>query len=415
MRELALMPSLRSLAYEVVSAFEMAQVVLVQFPTRESYDDWIQLIVDACNNELQVRDEESIQPFEVSRDRWSPCSMKNELTFAAETSFKKFLAEYGPSPIHISLAGEPEDIPHLDEWSDFIKDSVQTFKEFEAGARARYLLVTHTSSLPLGYREGPNCRVYQLWNPITWEELRLAAAARIGSDVSDISRSWMVATYTAACCSSPRLLEQLCVSRPQTLRGTFEIALDFFGTTPRMNDGKIANRTSFGRRGWVVQECFEPNWREGAQIGATLERGMTGPPLGTSSRERQASIERRIWQEQVAGLFPIVSELSWHTMGILNRWLPKDWQQTLSRFMSIDVADCPYTEPAKVLDFLRQYQNLSRALPRTALDLLYSLRRVRNDIAHLRPVDLRDVAGLWDLYHRAVDQTSARSNPRLWS
>ena len=61
---------------------------------------------------------------------------------------------------------------------------------------------------------------------------------------------------------------------------------------------------------------------------------------------------------------------------------------------------CLETEPGEILRIFRDNRNLGN-LPMKSYELLQNLRIVRNKLAHLEPVDFKDVRQIWALFERA--------------
>jgi hypothetical protein len=402
-REFAGTPTLRSLAKEIVSAFEASQVVFVQFPTQSHYGNWIDSILAACDDELVLRSQGllGLQHFNGADGVLSPTTLLTQLTHGDNTSLEGFVSDFGEDPIHLSFAQLGEGSPLPDNWASFLEAIVKCMKASDAGDKSRYLLISLTAPvLPRGL-EGLGSKLYQLWNPITWEELRIVASGMLGPDPSEVTRAWMISTYTGACCWNPKLLRTLCIERPKTLALTMKSVLDEVPLGHQGNEHATDAMLGGNWRPWAVPETCNAQWSSGIQIGRTIDRGCMGIPEGQTNSEREASLSRHIWREQVSGLFPMIAELSTQSLRLTDSWLKGQWREGLATFANTTHDEVIFLEPSTVLAFLRDEPHLSRKLPTTILSLLNTLREIRNGIAHLKPVDLNRLTTLWDLYSRA--------------
>jgi hypothetical protein len=101
----------------------------------------------------------------------------------------------------------------------------------------------------------------------------------------------------------------------------------------------------------------------------------------------------------------MIAEFSVRSMRLLDLWVGTEWRVNLGRFAGVSKEETYYLEPSSVLEFLRGEPGLKSKLPRSLFDLLDALRRARNKIAHLRPLDLRELTKVWELF-RGCEQIS---------
>lgn len=400
---------LRNLAREIVSAFQASQMVVLQFPTSSDYAEWVPAVLRACDNELQSIGCGTLQSFDASAPGSLPSSLFEECFLDADCSIESFIFESGLDPTHIAFPEISNSAGMIDQWAGFLSAAVKCLKSLKSESESRYLLVTLNDPAELSQIEGPSCKIYRLWNPVSWEELRLVASSMIGPASPEISRYWKIATYTGACCMSPRLLELLCGEQPATLNRTLEVVLQ--NARPSEVTFRDDHNGSFPVfwRPWSVPEACVRTWARGWQIGATLDRGLSGPPEGATYEERLVALERRIWREHVAGLFPMIAEFSARSMRLLDLWLGTNWRLALGQFAGVPKEETYYSEPSIVLEFLRGEPGLKSKLPRSLIELLDALRKARNKIAHLRPLDLRELTKVWELF-RGCEQISNSAN-----
>lgn len=358
-------------------------------------------IIAACNDELLLRGEGELEEFSCGEQKLAPGLFLEKLTYDADTSVQGFLHEFGTHPVHMEFLSACDRPTLDDEWTKFLEAVTKELKSCDPGQRSRYILVSLADSESHQRLKSPVIKLYQLWNPITWEETRVLASTLLGPEPSEISKIWMIATYTGACCSDPQLLERLCSEKPKSLASTIELALGLMlgdhGDAVHLSDPAPIG----GWRPWSVPEESLAGWANGFQIGATLDRGFAGLPPGLSKQDRQASLGRRIWREQAAGLFPLIAELSTQSLQLLNSWLGKGWCEHLASYSEMRDDEVLFTEPSIVLRFLREQDGAYGRLPKTIIELLYALKNTRNSIAHLQPVELTRLTSLWDFFYRA--------------
>ena len=408
MRELAGTSSLRSLASEVVSAFEASQLAVIQFPGGSEHDEWIEAILGACDDELERRGEGTLKTFADGNQGFSPKDLLEASFLDSSEPVESALIKCGTDPIHIPFRMPSDTRGISDEWSLFFASAARLMKSREMGTTTRYVLISLAQPILPASLNGPSCKIYQLWNPLSWEETRTVSSQLLGPDSSEIRRFWMVATYAGACCSSPSILKALCTQRPETISSTINLVMNLARVDGQAGKDTQLGGSPTGWRAWSVPDSYVESWGSGAQLGFTLDRGSAGPPWGETDEQRSFSLGRRIWREHAAGLFPMLAELSARSIRSLDGLLGDTWRQQFANSSDILPVDVDFQEPTAVLQFLHNDWRSPRKPSKIALDLLHGLRRARNEIAHLRPLDLRDLTGIWDLFRRAEDISKSR-------
>jgi len=135
-------------------------------------------------------------------------------------------------------------------------------------------------------------------------------------------------------------------------------------------------RAEAARRGWNAARARRPNWEDGLIDAVNGEDVVHSVAL--ASRGDEAELRRRIWQAEVAVLYPFLEE---QRLQLLPRLRPYLRLPVETAYGPVD--DIYDLELGQLVYFLR-----GRNLPRELWRLLTLLTDMRHALAHLRPVPI---------------------------
>ena len=102
-----------------------------------------------------------------------------------------------------------------------------------------------------------------------------------------------------------------------------------------------------------------------------------------------------IWQEQVVGFFPLLIRLS----SLVAQNITKTQSDAWTRYLPEEYKGSTDTvEPGLILSTFGENRDRLGKLPKPLLNLLHSLRIVRNKLAHTEAIDCWEVNNLWEQY-----------------
>ena len=242
-------------------------------------------------------------------------------------------------------------------------------------------------------RAGVGVRVRALWNVARWEECRLLVESMLDIKENALFRAWRIAVYCAVSNQNPTLISLLCRNRPNSLNETIEMALDQVG------GGKIAPAGTpmlfLPEHRWEIPSHVVCDWAEGRISGSTLERGST---LNIEFMEREDARKYmfdKIWIEQVAGLLPLIMEIGFSSAQAAMNVAGS------ARFGELD--EDQYRMDGRVIleptEIIRRLEGPPKTrVPNTLWQTLLLLNKTRNDLAHMRAVELGRIRQLWQNY-----------------
>ena len=152
---------------------------------------------------------------------------------------------------------------------------------------------------------------------------------------------------------------------------------------------------------------LRPLWMHGA-LSWTLEYGLELHPAALALLDRQEELRHRLWRGQAELLLPLLDDLRLTVCGSLTRahgrdW-PVRWYQPASPIEEEEVEDNPLACGWGYLAWLlRKCSQLGSE--RRLLSLVSQAHRIRNELAHYRPVAFRDFERLWGELHRVSRHT----------
>ena len=111
------------------------------------------------------------------------------------------------------------------------------------------------------------------------------------------------------------------------------------------------------------------------------------------SKTADRYVRAAIWREQLSGLFPVVVELGFSAASTITSVVGRDWLQEVPAERKISDGDVQL-EPKEVMDIFatRRYGRL----PTSIWSFLSLLRRTRNDLAHMSPIELQQMRQIWE-------------------
>ena len=375
------LPGIRGLALEVLEGLREGALVAVSVPSGATGERWLRWLLQALHDQSRERGEPL--PLKAGLFRGSQSDPLGELAAAGPTEGVESLDDllaYIPDDGALIVVVECDDVLSP-EWKRFF-DSVARAYVGTDTHRLRPLL-----AVIVGSREYPPIvpdvasRVFALWNVVRWEELRLLAAAVLPQDENALTRAWRVATYAGAANWDPDLLLALCRASPDRLDHVLDLALDkaVGHDDPEWNRGTVPDQT------WQVPAtCIEP-WASGELFGHTVDRGAARALASMPRQTAEHYARAAIWREQLTGLFPVIVELGFGITSILTSLLGAGWHRDVPEERRVS-DDFLRLEPGGIMDILGAHHH--GRVPTSLWSLLGLLRRTRNDLAHMSPVDL---------------------------
>ena len=282
------------------------------------------------------------------------------------------------------------------EWKKLLSEFARIYRIAGLDLRQRPFLVNL-----IGCSEYPpvrltvGIRTRALWNVVRWEEVRLFTESRLSTSEHALVRAWRIAVYSASSNGDLDVILELCKEVPNSLSDAIECGLD--ASQCGSSSSETLEVPFVPDQRWNVPAAVVSSWATGMVTGSSLERGTNFNLKYVARSQARVYLHHAIWREQVSGLLPIVMEIGVLTNEAVRReigdgWLADEPQGTNGLKGQI------FLEPSEVIDRLTRFS--SRRVSRILSDTLKLLRRTRNDIAHMRPVDYDRIVELSIRYDR---------------
>ena len=383
------LPGVRGLVSEVLAELREGSLVAVSVPSGGTGARWLGWFREALRERTRECGERvpvELPPFPGSLpDPFSAIAAANGIGQVRDLDD---LLEYFPDEGALVLVVECG--PNLGaEWKRFF-DSVRRAFRGAGSRRLRPVL-----ALIVGSDEYPpiandvGSRVFALWNMLRWEELRLLAVDVLPQDENALVRAWRTATYAGAANSDPEMLLRLCRECPDRLHRVIDVVLSDANSEgeSKLDVGHLPDQ-----RWHVPPACLGP-WSVGELIGHTVDRGTVRAIAGMVSETADRYVRAAIWREQLSGLFPVVVELGFSVASMITSVVGQDWLREVPAERRISDGDLRL-EPKEVMDIFET--NRYPRLPTSIWSLLGLLRRTRNDLAHMSPIELPQMKRIWE-------------------
>jgi len=279
-------------------------------------------------------------------------------------------------------------------WILFAEKAARFFRVGDSEYRPRIICLFMISPPAIPpVRASPGLRNYVFWNPLTWEEVRLLVSDTISESENPLTRAWKVSTYAGASCLDPSVVSLLTTKQPTSLDGVKRIIQDCLNDDDS-DPGTYEYSGRFHRESrWDVPSALIPDWQTGYLVGTTLDRGASLSLTGVRGVGLDRHINQAVWREQIAGLFPLLMEMTFIISQALTNTVGREWKSYLEEGEGKDTA-----EPGAILFVFSKYR-LGR-LPNDIYRILKDLKDVRNSLAHLEPIEYRNIQQIYDKFKR---------------
>lgn len=389
------LPSLKKIANVIITEGSSGQLIIFCIPTENIWMKWKDLLITALNNQSNEKNKNQIWHMHTAdEDSDTPKKdLADFLSLGEYASLDEILDSSGnDSPIAIELlcAGSLKK-----PWQDFINKTARFFRVSDSYNKNRVVCIfaiAPPSYPPIKVNAGMRC--YGFWNPLRWEESRLIVADNFSEKENAMARAWRISTYTGAANSDPYLIKLLSINSPRSLSDLKKEIFSNRKANERTDNNANIETRFYDEKSWDVPSGLTKKWLSGDIIGNTLDRGSIIPWQNISDDNFDNIFSRTIWREQVAGLYPLLMEITYFTSEIITKTKGKKWKNYLTSGENIGSE----TEPGVILAIFKE-NNLGE-LPDKVFKLLRQLRIVRNKLAHLKPVDLKDVNQVWTLFDK---------------
>ena len=385
------LPGLRGLASEVLAGLREGFLVSVSAPGGSAGRQWLAWLIEAIRRQARERgDPLPIDLRELSGSLTDPLAELSASGCVGRPRNLNDLLEFYPDDGALVLVVECE-FALSRPWKLLLEE----IRRACCGAGSRRLRPVLT--IVVGSREYPpithdvGTRVYALWNTVRWEELRLLADSILPRSENTLTRAWRVATYSGAANGDPEVLVHLCRESPDRVAEVVALALGCSEGQP--DPGGSTGILPEGR--WSVPPAAVAPWAAGGLRGYTLERG---PMRAVGAMARDAGgryVRAAIWREQLTGLFAVVVELGLHAANAITSVLGPEWQKAIPTERKVSDGDIRM-DPKEVLGIVSDGR--FGRVPQSITNFLDLLRRTRNDLAHMSPVELQRIRHIWQGY-----------------
>ena len=382
------LPGIRRLASEVLTELGEGALVALSAPSGATGKRWLGWLLEALRS--QTREGGEPPPIELPPLAGSLPDPLSEIATTGSVGQVRSLddlLEYFSGEGPLVLVIECESNLGLG-WKHFFDAVRRVFRVADARRLRPVLAVIVGSCEYPPITNDVGSRVFALWNLFRWEELRILAIDVLPQNENALTRAWRVATYAGAANGDPQMLLRLCRESPDRLDQVVGLATQDAGS----HGGCEWDTHPVSDQRWDVPPgCIGP-WSVGELLGYTVDRGALRAVGGMAGETADRYLRAAIWREQLTGLFPVVVELGFRIVPTITSLIGPDWLQEVPDEKRVSEMDFRL-EPKEVMDIFGAGQ--FGKLPESIWSFLDLLRRTRNDLAHMSPIELRQVREIW--------------------
>jgi len=384
-------PSFTRLARRINSALEAPKLVILKFPSGEIAEGWECHLRQALDESLRIQSNiEELIEVEIGANDTDVFSKISSALECEITNVQELLEAYdGEPPLVIK---RPNNVEINNHWQSLLQNIASEFKKADSNRYYRMILLIDFggNSFKEFQSTSPVVDTFQLWNPLSWEELRAYTKQQLTHESNEARRAWMISTYCGASNFDIGVLEHLIFHQPGSIEQTISSALEKLPKSiPGAQNQSKRLPTTFGHE-WQPPLNLHERWGNGELIGSQIDRGLIQPWSAVSSDKREDLLHHYIWREQVTGLFALLIEIGREANDFVFSQFGSDW---------IDSSKLAI-EPGEILSSFPEYK--LGPIPPTLNKLLKGLRGARNRLAHLCPIEQSDLDSIWDLRLRVL-------------
>ena len=398
MQRLAELPSLKEISEIILAEGRAGQLILFSIPDWDIWNKWREYLLQALKNRLLERGEETFwQTLQVDTIQDNPHELICDYLALPQPAGQDELltAPANEQPLIIELDCDGKSLGN--GWRDFIVRTARYFRVSDSvhSCRCICIFVLSPAELPPVPTDA-GLRCFAFWNPLRWEEARLIAADAVQEHDNVLARTWQISSYSGAANADPDILARLTRNVPQSLREIREQLNSCRKQKSSSPNVPTAAKRFYTELRWNVPTGLVDIWLGGCLLGNTLDRGAIIPWNRVSEKEFDKILNRSVWREQVAGLFPLLMEITYYVAEEVTRRKGDSWK----RYLGDNNEYKAISEPGDILTVFHRHRYQLGRLPDKLYNLLQQLRKVRNKLAHLEPVDLHEVNQIWRLFQQ---------------
>ena len=219
------LPSLWTVSARISEALAAPKLVVISFPNHSLAEAWGAILLPTLRAHLQLQEgvDEAVE-VTIDQSDLDPLGQVAEALGQTLIDLDDFLNVIPGDPAVIVNWPEGADIPSC--WQSFLVELISKIKQSDQSRHFRKLIVFNGGNreFPEFLTQSPSVDHFQLWNALTWEELRLFAGAWIADETNEIRKAWMVSTYCGASNFDIKVLLNLIETRPMSLQETVSMA-----------------------------------------------------------------------------------------------------------------------------------------------------------------------------------------------
>ncbi len=298
------------------------------------------------------------------------------------------------------------------DWSEFIKKWAQEYVILRTSGRTRLPALCVVGKLKDFGRHLPTSTegIARIWWWGTPSALELRLACRIANEEGGggpIAGTWREHVLPNLVGSDVQLAEHLWSDVIGDIGSIVESLKIFWASMaesiaapdcPALMEA-IKNHQGTFQGGQELPECLQEYWAKGC-LTYSPEYGLEAHPALLASCGQRSEVEKRIWRGVAELLLPILNELRLTVCNNLTERFGDEWpvQWVLPHHPQEleQVKDTPLATELGHIDYL--FRNTGAGHPldsmRHLATLVRNARRLRNDIAHYKPVVYQDFRGL---------------------
>ena len=397
------------LVEEITASLASANLVVLQVPRYSRVESWCEGVAKDISSRLRVG---ALNAAPVIEKLDPLAADPKEIILGVlgspnSSSFSDAIEDFGVDrvPVFVSLDFNQDPSP---QWCQVFESLAKAYSNLGNPDIGRPLLVF---SFGVDFRDAlrgdTGIKIVDYWNIYPPNDLRSLVHRLLPTKQwSYFEHIWRASAYTALANGDRDLLERVCINQPNDLeelanficaehqslrndqaRKNRETEIDSFLITPLIeytDTEKVPNK-------------LRADWQTGRIIGLTT----TGEPqyswyhlVGSlSDRGLRTHLRFLVWQEQLVSIFPLLIRMS----GRIAQHIAITYGQKWSELLPSNHKDAINTvEPSVILDTFANNKRTLASLPSPINDILHSLRKLRNKLAHTEALEKREINELWE-------------------
>ena len=183
------LPSLWLISARIANALASPKLVVVSFANQSLADSWCEFLLPTLQAHLRMQDDvDDAAEVIIEKSEEKPISQIAKVIEQPLDDLDSFVEVYPDDPMLILRWSAGAEIPS--PWHAFLIDVISKLKQSDHSRHFRKIIIINAGNkdIPGVLAQSPSVDHFQLWNALSWEELRLFTGSMVADESNESAR-----------------------------------------------------------------------------------------------------------------------------------------------------------------------------------------------------------------------------------